>query len=105
LYEQFRLFYSYITDCTLTKHSFGNTFIEAWDKAATSANIKARFRAPCICLFKATIVPDELFAPNHTTHIEDALVFNVVTLTKKPVTVLLAQKKTQKVSPVHGTTG
>jgi len=51
-YEKCLLFYSCSTDYTLTKHSFGNTFIEAWDKAATSANITARFCAIGICLFK-----------------------------------------------------
>jgi hypothetical protein len=51
-YKHFLLFYINSTVCTLNKHSFGNTFIEAWDKAATSANITARFRAIGICLFK-----------------------------------------------------
>jgi ABC-type phosphate/phosphonate transport system substrate-binding protein len=34
------LFYSHITDRTLTKQRFGKIFTAAWDKAATSANIK-----------------------------------------------------------------
>jgi len=99
------MFYSYSTDFTLTKHSFVNTFIKAWDKATTSANIKARFCATVICLFKTSIVPNVIFALNHVTHIEGALVFNVVTLTKKPFPALLSQKKTKKFSPVHGTSG
>lgn len=97
------MFYSYSTDFTVTKHSFGNTFIEAWDKAATSANIKTRFCATGICFFKTSIVPDVIFALSHVTHVEGALVFNIVTLTKKPVPALLSQKKTKKFSPVHGT--
>jgi len=43
--EQVLLFGSHSTDRTVTKQRFGKIFTEAWDKAATPANIKAGFCA------------------------------------------------------------
>jgi len=47
-----------------SKHSFGKIFTEAWDKAATPANIKAGFFATGIHPFNPSISPDEAFAPS-----------------------------------------
>jgi hypothetical protein len=45
------LFYNHSrTDRTLTKQRFGKFLTEAWNKAATAANIKAVFRATDIYL-------------------------------------------------------
>ena len=50
-----------------SKQSFGKIFTEAWDKAATPANIKG-FRATGIYPFNPSIIPDEAFVPSLVRH-------------------------------------
>ena len=100
--EQVLQFYSHSTDRTLTKQRFGKIFTEAWDKAATPANIKAGFRATRIYPFSPSIIPDEDFTPSLVTHKEDAQVSNIVTVFETPAAAPLSQKKTCEASPVPG---
>jgi len=62
--EEVLLFYSHSTDRTLTKRRLGKIFNEAWDKAATPANIKAGCRATGISPFNPPFIPDEVFSPS-----------------------------------------
>jgi len=101
--EHVLLFYSHSTDRTLTKQIFGKIFTEAWNKAATPANIKAGFHATGIYPFNPSTVSDEAFAPSIVTNNCDAQVSNIVTVFETPAVAPLSQKKTRKASPVPGT--
>jgi hypothetical protein len=101
--EQVLLFYSHSTDCTLTKWRFGKIFAEAWDKAATPANIKAGFCATGVYPFDPSIIPDKAFASSLVTQNEGAQVSNIVTVFEIAAAAPLSQKKTCKTSPVPGT--
>ena len=100
--EQVLLFYSHSTDRTLTKHRFGTIFTEAWDKAATPANIKEGFHATGVYPFNPSVIPDRAFAPSLVTPNEDTQVSNSVTVFEMPAAAPLSQKKTHKASPVPG---
>jgi hypothetical protein len=100
--EQVLQFYNHSTDRTLTKMRFGKIFTEACDKAATSPNFKAGFRATRIFSFNHSIIPDEAFTPSLVTHNEDAQVSNIVTVFETPAATPLSQKKTREASPVPG---
>jgi len=80
--------------------SFGKIFTEAWDKAATPANIKAGFCATGIYPFNSSISPDEAFAPSLVRQNEDAQVSNTVTVFEMLAAAPLPQKKTRKASLV-----
>jgi len=97
------LFYSHSTERTLTKQIFGKIFTEAWDNAATPANIIAGFRATGIYPFNPSIISDEAFAPSLVTHNYHAQVSRIVTVFETPAVAPLSQKKTRKASPVSGT--
>ena len=101
--EQVLLFYSHSTDHKLTKQIFGKIFTEAWDEAATPANIKAGICATGIYPFNPSIIPDRAFAPSLVTPNEDIQVSNIVTVFEMPAAAPLSQKKTHKASPVPGT--
>jgi len=86
-----------------SKQSFGKIFTEAWDKAATPANIKAGFLGIGMYPFNPSIIPDEASAPSLVRQNEDAQFSNIVTVFETPVAAPLSQKKTRKASPVPGT--
>jgi len=86
-----------------SKQRFGKIFTEAWDKAATPANIKIGFRATSIHPFNPSITPDEAYAPSLVRQNDDAQVSNIATVLETPAAAPLSQKKTRKASPVHGT--
>jgi hypothetical protein len=91
--EQVMLWYNHSSiRRTLTKQRFGNILTEAWNKAATPANMKAGFFATGIYPFIPSIIPDATFAPILVTHSEDAQVSSVVTLIETPTPALLSQK-------------
>jgi hypothetical protein len=48
---------------------------------------------------KTSTVPDEMFASNHITHTEDAVVFNVVTLTKNQFLLFCHRKRLRRFLP------
>ena len=100
--EHVLLFYSQSTDRTLTKQRFGKIFTEAWDKAATPANIKAGFRATGIYPFNPSIIPDEAFAPSLVIQNEDAQLSDIVTVFQASADAALS-RKTRKAFPVPGT--
>jgi hypothetical protein len=87
--EQVVLFYNHSTNHTLTKQIFRKIFTEAWDKAATPANIKAGFSATGIYPFNTSIIPDEAFALCLVPQNEDAQGSNFVTLIETPAPAVL----------------